>query len=170
MVTDTLPVVSIDDISILNLPSKKVTSNYKTNLLSGTYSARGRSLQSRPSINHVDIFAERHDGRKMADISPLLDVEDMVRMKSPDWKCVFTYVQMFYRRFALPPKQNSSVKMEMETNAANYAGDIGAEWLKTLSHRSRCMLLFCPPADSSSGRNQCLKPMSHLQFYRAIYT
>ena len=35
--------------------------------------------------------------RKVADIAPLLDVEDMVRMKNPDWKCVFTYVQSFYR-------------------------------------------------------------------------
>jgi hypothetical protein len=44
---------------------------------------------------------------KLADISPLLDVEDMVRMKSPDWKCVFTYVQMFYRRFAVQAKQRA---------------------------------------------------------------
>ncbi|XP_064619618.1 titin-like isoform X3 [Lineus longissimus] len=36
---------------------------------------------------------------KFADIAPLLDVEDMVRMKNPDWKCVFTYVQSFYRKF-----------------------------------------------------------------------
>ena len=36
--------------------------------------------------------------RKKADIAPLLDVEDMVRMKKPDWKCVFTYVQSFYRK------------------------------------------------------------------------
>jgi len=35
---------------------------------------------------------------KKADIAPLLDVEDMVRMKKPDWKCVFTYVQSFYRK------------------------------------------------------------------------
>ncbi|XP_076364587.1 uncharacterized protein LOC143253909 isoform X3 [Tachypleus tridentatus] len=34
-----------------------------------------------------------------AGIAPLLDVEDMVLMKKPDWKCVFTYVQSFYRRF-----------------------------------------------------------------------
>ncbi|XP_034257086.1 serine-rich adhesin for platelets-like isoform X2 [Thrips palmi] len=34
-----------------------------------------------------------------ADIAPLLDVEDMVMMKRPDWKCVFTYVQSIYRRF-----------------------------------------------------------------------
>lgn len=36
--------------------------------------------------------------RKLADIAPLLDVEDMVRMQKPDWKCVFTYVQSFYRK------------------------------------------------------------------------
>ncbi|XP_065334752.1 uncharacterized protein LOC135936010 isoform X3 [Cloeon dipterum] len=34
-----------------------------------------------------------------ADIAPLLDVDDMVMMKKPDWKCVFTYVQSIYRRF-----------------------------------------------------------------------
>ncbi|XP_046374424.2 uncharacterized protein LOC124147724 isoform X3 [Haliotis rufescens] len=32
-----------------------------------------------------------------ADIAPLLDTDDMVRMKNPDWKCVFTYVQSIYR-------------------------------------------------------------------------
>jgi hypothetical protein len=36
---------------------------------------------------------------KMGGIAPLLEVDDMVRMKNPDWKCVFTYVQSFYRRF-----------------------------------------------------------------------
>lgn len=36
---------------------------------------------------------------KYADICPLLDVEDMVMFEKPDWKCVFTYVQSFYRRF-----------------------------------------------------------------------
>lgn len=40
------------------------------------------------------------NAEKLAGITPLLDVEDMVRMKNPDWKCVFTYVQSFYRRFA----------------------------------------------------------------------
>lgn len=35
---------------------------------------------------------------KYADIAPLLDVEDMVKMQKPDWKCVFTYVQSFYRK------------------------------------------------------------------------
>lgn len=33
-----------------------------------------------------------------ADCAPLLDVEDMVLMKKPDWKCVFTYVQSLYRK------------------------------------------------------------------------
>ena len=40
--------------------------------------------------------------RKCADIAPLLEVDDMVRMTTPDWKCVFTYVQSIYRRFVLP--------------------------------------------------------------------
>nr|CAD7406533.1 unnamed protein product [Timema poppensis] len=34
-----------------------------------------------------------------AGIAPLLDVEDMVMMRKPDWKCVFTYVQSIYHRF-----------------------------------------------------------------------
>jgi len=34
-----------------------------------------------------------------ADICPLLDVEDMIIFEKPDWKCVFTYVQTFFRRF-----------------------------------------------------------------------
>ncbi|CAG9773679.1 unnamed protein product [Ceutorhynchus assimilis] len=34
-----------------------------------------------------------------ADIFPLLDVEDMLETRRPDWKCVFTYVQSIYRRF-----------------------------------------------------------------------
>ncbi|XP_029769695.1 smoothelin isoform X2 [Terrapene carolina triunguis] len=36
--------------------------------------------------------AEKH-----ADCPQLLDVEDMVRMREPDWKCVYTYIQEFYR-------------------------------------------------------------------------
>jgi len=36
---------------------------------------------------------------ELAGIYPLLEVEDMLHYKKPDWKCVFTYVQSFYRRF-----------------------------------------------------------------------
>ncbi len=43
--------------------------------------------------------------REKCDIAPLLDVEDMLLMgDKPDWKCVFTYVQSFYRKFELEPK------------------------------------------------------------------
>lgn len=35
--------------------------------------------------------------RTHADCPQLLDVEDMVRMREPDWKCVYTYIQEFYR-------------------------------------------------------------------------
>uniref|UniRef100_A0A9L0KFI1 Smoothelin n=1 Tax=Equus asinus TaxID=9793 RepID=A0A9L0KFI1_EQUAS len=32
-----------------------------------------------------------------ADCPQLLDTEDMVRLREPDWKCVYTYLQEFYR-------------------------------------------------------------------------
>ncbi|XP_078523394.1 smoothelin isoform X2 [Lissotriton helveticus] len=34
---------------------------------------------------------------KQAECPQLLDVDDMVRMREPDWKCVYTYIQEFYR-------------------------------------------------------------------------
>ena len=37
--------------------------------------------------------------RELAGIHPLLEVEDMLHYHKPDWKCVFTYVQSFYRRW-----------------------------------------------------------------------
>ena len=54
--------------------------------------------------------------RKLADICPLLEVDDMVRFQKPDWKCVFTYVQSFYRRFRNVPLQQ---KPEPETQTFN---------------------------------------------------
>ena len=46
----------------------------------------------------------------------MLEVDDMVRMKKPDWKCVFTYVQSFYRRFrngrdlpTAPPQRSKTI-------------------------------------------------------------
>jgi len=49
---------------------------------------------------------------ELAGIYPLLEVDDMVRFKKPDWKCVFTYVQSFYRRFRdgrSPPKSGLTI-------------------------------------------------------------
>jgi len=49
---------------------------------------------------------------ELAGIYPLLEVDDMVRLKKPDWKCVFTYVQSFYRRFRdgrSPPKTGLTI-------------------------------------------------------------
>ncbi|XP_010875806.1 smoothelin [Esox lucius] len=34
---------------------------------------------------------------RLADCPPLLDTEDLLRMHEPDWKCVYTYIQEFYR-------------------------------------------------------------------------
>ncbi|XP_054612728.1 smoothelin isoform X2 [Dunckerocampus dactyliophorus] len=34
---------------------------------------------------------------RLAGCPPLLDPEDLVGMKEPDWKCVYTYIQEFYR-------------------------------------------------------------------------
>uniref|UniRef100_A0A1I8F1V0 Calponin-homology (CH) domain-containing protein n=1 Tax=Macrostomum lignano TaxID=282301 RepID=A0A1I8F1V0_9PLAT len=57
---------------------------------------------------------------KVADIAPLLDVEDMMKMKNPDWKCVFTYVQSFYRKFRSTEREKerekeSEKELEKET-------------------------------------------------------
>lgn len=34
---------------------------------------------------------------RLAGCPPLLDPDDLIRMKEPDWKCVYTYIQEFYR-------------------------------------------------------------------------
>ncbi|XP_013859255.1 smoothelin [Austrofundulus limnaeus] len=34
---------------------------------------------------------------RLAGCPPLLDADDLVRMREPDWKCVYTYIQEFYR-------------------------------------------------------------------------
>lgn len=65
--------------------------------------------------------------RKCADIAPLLDVEDMVRMQKPDWKCVFTYVQSLYRK--------------LHTHERNKTMAAGGDWprhtaIYSLTHRN----------------------------------
>ncbi|VDP30500.1 unnamed protein product [Schistosoma mattheei] len=47
--------------------------------------------------------------RKLGNVSPLLDIEDLMRMKVPDWKCVFTQIQLYYRRFHLEEGKNATV-------------------------------------------------------------
>ncbi|CAH8459647.1 unnamed protein product [Schistosoma haematobium] len=46
---------------------------------------------------------------KLGNVSPLLDIEDLMRMKVPDWKCVFTQIQLYYRRFHLEEGKNATV-------------------------------------------------------------
>lgn len=52
-----------------------------------------------------------------AGISPLLESEDMLLMGNrPDWKCVFTYVQSFYRKMEIESKHNSEGEVIDEEN------------------------------------------------------
>ena len=39
--------------------------------------------------------------RELGNVAPLLDTEDLLKMKVPDWKCIFTQIQLYYRRFQL---------------------------------------------------------------------
>ncbi|KAL7305236.1 hypothetical protein TKK_0002621 [Trichogramma kaykai] len=55
------------------------------------------SLQPENRKKNFELAFTKAD--EVAGIAPLLDVEDMVMMSRPDWKCVFTYVQSIYRRF-----------------------------------------------------------------------
>jgi len=59
---------------------------------------------------------------ELAGIYPLLEVDDMVKFKKPDWKCVFTYVQSFYRRFrdgrSPPPKPGAATASSSSTGQA----------------------------------------------------
>uniref|UniRef100_A0A3Q3JVW1 Calponin-homology (CH) domain-containing protein n=1 Tax=Monopterus albus TaxID=43700 RepID=A0A3Q3JVW1_MONAL len=34
---------------------------------------------------------------RLAGCPPLLDADDLIQMDEPDWKCVYTYIQEFYR-------------------------------------------------------------------------
>ena len=69
--------------------------------------------------------------RKLADICPLLEVDDMVRFQKPDWKCVFTYVQSFYRRFRnVPlPQKLESKEGDERTGTSNNVRNPGVSQL-----------------------------------------
>merc|ERR1719188_1732316 len=70
------------------------------------------SLESKNRRHNFTLAFEMAE--KLADICPLLEVDDMVRFQKPDWKCVFTYVQSFYRRFRNVPLQQKSDSKESE--------------------------------------------------------
>uniref|UniRef100_W5LH64 Smoothelin a n=1 Tax=Astyanax mexicanus TaxID=7994 RepID=W5LH64_ASTMX len=42
-------------------------------------------------------FEKAFKTARLGDCAPLLDVDDLLRMREPDWKCVYTYIQEFYR-------------------------------------------------------------------------
>ncbi len=50
-----------------------------------------------------------------ADIAPLIDVEDMLLMGNrPDWKCIFCYVQTFYRKMEIEKHGQKEVPHSVE--------------------------------------------------------
>ncbi|XP_075069068.1 smoothelin isoform X2 [Mixophyes fleayi] len=53
--------------------------------------------QLRPQNRRQNFDLAFSAAEKHADCPQLLDAEDMVRMREPDWKCVYTYIQEFYR-------------------------------------------------------------------------
>lgn len=53
--------------------------------------------QLNPKNRRYNFDLAFNTAEKYADIAPLLDTDDMVKMQKPDWKCVFTYVQSIYR-------------------------------------------------------------------------
>jgi len=56
---------------------------------------------------------------KLGGVAPLLDIEDMVRMKNPDWKCVFTYIQQFYRKFRNWDEEQEELRQKKEQENAD---------------------------------------------------
>ncbi|XP_034094119.1 LOW QUALITY PROTEIN: smoothelin-like [Gymnodraco acuticeps] len=50
-----------------------------------------------PSNRRQNFEVAFNTAEKMVDCPQLLDVDDMVKMREPDWKCVYTYLQEFYR-------------------------------------------------------------------------
>ncbi|XP_051923568.1 smoothelin isoform X3 [Hippocampus zosterae] len=50
-----------------------------------------------PSNRRHNFEVAFSNAEKLVDCPQLLDVDDMVKMREPDWKCVYTYLQEFYR-------------------------------------------------------------------------
>ncbi|CDI98351.1 alpha actinin [Echinococcus multilocularis] len=45
---------------------------------------------------------------ELGNVAPLLEMEDLLRTKVPDWKCIFTQIQLYYRRFQLEQGANAN--------------------------------------------------------------
>ncbi|XP_056449376.1 smoothelin-like isoform X2 [Gadus chalcogrammus] len=54
-----------------------------------------------PSNRRHNFEVAFSNAEKLVDCPQLLDVDDMVKMREPDWKCVYTYLQEFYRGLVL---------------------------------------------------------------------
>ncbi|XP_037337300.2 smoothelin isoform X2 [Pungitius pungitius] len=50
-----------------------------------------------PSNRRQNFEVAFSTAEKLVDCPQLLDVDDMVKLREPDWKCVYTYLQEFYR-------------------------------------------------------------------------
>ncbi|XP_035496150.1 smoothelin isoform X3 [Scophthalmus maximus] len=50
-----------------------------------------------PSNRRHNFEVAFNAAEELVDCPQLLDVDDMVKMREPDWKCVYTYLQEFYR-------------------------------------------------------------------------
>nr|XP_020458005.1 smoothelin isoform X1 [Monopterus albus] len=50
-----------------------------------------------PSNRRQNFEVAFNAAEKLVDCPQLLDVDDMVKLREPDWKCVYTYLQEFYR-------------------------------------------------------------------------
>merc|ERR1719273_2469798 len=79
------------------------------------------SLESKNRRHNFTLAFEMAE--KLADICPLLEVDDMVRFQKPDWKCVFTYVQSFYRRFRNVPLQQKLDSKEVDERATSISSN-----------------------------------------------
>ncbi|KAL4609233.1 smoothelin-like protein 1 [Arapaima gigas] len=51
----------------------------------------------RPSERRHNFHTAFRAAESLADCPPLLDVDDLLKMEEPDWKCIYTYIQELYR-------------------------------------------------------------------------
>ena len=104
--------------------------------------------------------------REYGDICPLLDVDDMVKMKKPDWKCVFTYVQSFYRRFRNGRDGQSPTKVlfsqqQQQQSVRSQLGGVGGQRSKQHEYVLRGDNVVQP---FDTFKNFAIKPLPKTSF------